>query len=69
VFFDNGVATGGTQFVELRIDGLFVGGDTRVADQAGGDGGFAGFWRHHVASGSCGCPILQFNRVFTKDRL
>ncbi len=43
-------ATGGTQFVELRIGVLFVGGDACVADQAACDGGFPDFWRRHLGS-------------------
>ena len=53
VLFEDRGATGGAQFVELRIRALFVGG-ARVADQAACDGGFAAFWRRHVVSGSSG---------------
>ena len=46
VFLEHRLAARGAEFIELRIGALLLGGDTRVADQAAGEGGFPGFRRH-----------------------
>ena len=62
VFFEDGGATGGAQFIELRIGPLLVCGDARVADQAAYDGGFAGLCRRHVDSSSSGARFYNSTR-------
>jgi hypothetical protein len=46
VFLAQCGAAGGAQFVGLRINALFLGGDAGIADPAAGDGGFPGLGRH-----------------------
>jgi hypothetical protein len=69
MLFEYGAAARGTQFVELRVGALVLGGHPRVADQAALWRGFLGFGRHDGGE-TFGCgPFLQINKVFVNDRL
>ena len=54
VFLHYRFAARGAKLVELRIGALLLRGDTRVADQSAGEGGFPGFSRQFVNRSSLG---------------
>jgi len=47
----------------LRIGALLFSGDTRVADQAAGEGGFPGFHRHFANRSSVDTDVTPAGEV------
>ena len=68
VLLEDRVATGGAQFVALRIGTLLLGGDPRIADQTAWCGGFARC-RVRDEIGPPGPAFLQINKVPVNARL
>ena len=68
VLLEDRVATGGAQFVALRIGTLLLGGDPRIADQTAWCGGFASCCPYDEV-GPPGTAFLQINKVSANVRL
>jgi hypothetical protein len=67
-FLEDRVATGGAQFVALRIGTLLLGGDPRIADQTAWRGGFARCCLYDEV-GPPELALLQINKVPVNARL
>ena len=63
VLLEDRVATGGVQFVALRIGTLLLGGDPRIADQTAWRGGLPSCCLYDEV-GPPGAAFLQINKVF-----